>query len=208
MDYQRMNRRRFLAATRAVAAAMILPSGRKATAARKKTPNVLIIVTDDQGWGDIHSHGNDQIDTPVMDALAASGARFDRFYVSPVCAPTRASLLTGRYHLRTGVTGVTHRKEIMRSEEVTLAEVLRGAGYATGCSSATMGPTPSGTTAACAAGRGAFTRAACAMPASCGGRGISSRARLCNRLPPTSTCFRLTPSRPGRHCLMGLSWTA
>jgi arylsulfatase A len=68
-----------------------------------------------------------------MDRLAAQGARFDRFFVSPLCAPTRASLLTGRYHLRTGVSWVTHRKEVMRGEEVTLAEVFREAGYATGC---------------------------------------------------------------------------
>ena len=95
-------------------------------------PNVLLIMTDDQGWGDIHSHGNDLIDTPVMDALAASGARFDRFYVSPVCAPTRASLLTGRYHLRTGVHGVTRGRETMRSDEVTLADIFKAAGYATG----------------------------------------------------------------------------
>ena len=70
-------------------------------------PNVLLIMTDDQGWGDVRSHGNDRIDTPVHDRLAAEGARFDRFYVSPVCAPTRASLMSGRYHLRTGTHGVT-----------------------------------------------------------------------------------------------------
>jgi len=96
-------------------------------------PNILLIMTDDQGWGDIRSHGNDVIETPVLDRLAASGARFERFFVSPVCAPTRASLLTGRYYLRTGVNGVTRGRETMRSEEVTLAEILQQAGYATGC---------------------------------------------------------------------------
>ena len=104
------------------------------TVARSESrPNVLLVMTDDQGWGDVHSHGNDLIDTPVMDRLATEGARFDRFFVSPLCAPTRASLLTGRYHLRTGVSWVTASKEIMRTEEVTLAEVLQQAGYATGC---------------------------------------------------------------------------
>jgi len=98
-----------------------------------RKPNILLILTDDQGWGDIRSHGNDIIDTPVMDSLAASGARFDRFFVSPVCAPTRASLLTGRYHPRTGVHGVTRGYETMRSNEVTLAQVFKNAGYATGC---------------------------------------------------------------------------
>ncbi len=100
--------------------------------AAERKPNVLLVITDDQGWGDIRSHGNDKLDTPVLDKLAADGTRFDRFFVSPVCAPTRASLLTGRYHPRTGVHGVTRGWETMRSEEVTLAEVLKEAGYATG----------------------------------------------------------------------------
>jgi arylsulfatase A len=90
-------------------------------------------MTDDQGWGDIRSHGNDGIDTPVLDKLAADGARFERFFVSPLCAPTRASLLTGRYYLRTGTHGVTRGWENMRSEEVTIAEALKRAGYVTGC---------------------------------------------------------------------------
>ena len=67
-------------------------------------PNVILIMTDDQGWGDVHSHGNDLIDTPVMDRSAAEGTRFDRFFVCPMCGPTRASLLTGRYNLRTGAS--------------------------------------------------------------------------------------------------------
>jgi arylsulfatase A-like enzyme len=96
-------------------------------------PNVLLILTDDQGWGDVGRHGNEQIDTPVLDALHDASVRFDRFYVSPVCAPTRAALLTGRYPVRTGVTGVTQRYEVMRANELTLAEVFRDAGYATGC---------------------------------------------------------------------------
>jgi arylsulfatase A len=90
-------------------------------------------MTDDQGWGDLRCHGNDKIDTPVLDRVAAEGASFDRFFVSPVCAPTRASLLTGRYHLRTGTHGVTRAHETMRENEVTLAEALKQAGYATGC---------------------------------------------------------------------------
>jgi arylsulfatase A len=100
---------------------------------RTGQPNVVLILTDDQGWGDLRSHGNDKLDTPVLDRLAAAGARFDRFYVSPVCAPTRASLLTGRYHLRTGVAWVTRGLETMRSGEVTLAEAFQQAGYATAC---------------------------------------------------------------------------
>ncbi|QDU37735.1 Arylsulfatase [Maioricimonas rarisocia] len=96
-------------------------------------PNVVLIMTDDQGWGDIASHGNRWISTPNMDRIASEGARFERFYVSPVCAPTRASLMTGRYSLRTGVHGVTGGAENMRPNEVTLAEIFQSAGYATGC---------------------------------------------------------------------------
>jgi arylsulfatase A-like enzyme len=103
------------------------------TQAATDKPNVLLIMTDDQGWGDIASHGAPHLQTPVLDALADSGVRFDRFFVSPVCAPTRASLLTGRYSLRTGVRGVTRGWENMRTEEVTLGEYFRTAGYTTGC---------------------------------------------------------------------------
>ncbi|MEO1525236.1 MAG: arylsulfatase [Planctomycetota bacterium] len=99
----------------------------------QQQPNVLLILTDDQGWGDLGVHGNDVLQTPTLDQLAAESVRLDRFYVSPVCAPTRAALLTGRYPERTGVVGVTRRLEVMRSEEVTLAEVFSDSGYATGC---------------------------------------------------------------------------
>ena len=94
-------------------------------------PNVLVILTDDQGWGDLSLHGNPDVRTPRIDALARSGARFDRFYVSPLCSPTRAAFLTGRDSLRGGVWGVTRGKETLRAEEVTLAEILRDAGYHT-----------------------------------------------------------------------------
>ncbi len=95
-------------------------------------PNILLIITDDQGWGDLSYHGNDLIDTPHIDSLAAQSVVFDRFYVSPVCAPTRASLLTGRYHPATGTTWVTNRMEVMREDEITIAEMLQSAGYRTG----------------------------------------------------------------------------
>ena len=126
-----MNRRDFMRLT-GVTAAMATHRSAFAAKPARRPPNVLLILTDDQGWGDIHSHGNDKLDTPVLDRLAADGARFDRFYVSSVCAPTRAALLTGRYHLRTGSVWVTHGWEVMRGEEVTIAEALRQAGYATG----------------------------------------------------------------------------
>ncbi|MEM7656953.1 MAG: arylsulfatase [Bacteroidota bacterium] len=95
-------------------------------------PNVLLILTDDQGYGDIGTHGNDSIRTPEMDRMAQEGIRLDNFFVSPVCAPTRASLLTGRYHFRTGTNWVTRNAEAMRGEETTLAELFQANGYATG----------------------------------------------------------------------------
>jgi arylsulfatase A len=99
----------------------------------KQKPNVLLIMTDDQGYGDIRSHGNPLIDTPTIDNFARQSARFDRFFVSPVCAPTRASLLTGRYHLRTGTHGVTRGRENMRENETTIADIFKNSGYKTAC---------------------------------------------------------------------------
>jgi arylsulfatase A-like enzyme len=95
-------------------------------------PNVLIILSDDQGWGDLSVSGNTNIATPAIDSLAKDGALFDRFYVCPVCAPTRAEMLTGRYHLRSGVRGVTSGGERMNLGETTVAELFKSAGYATG----------------------------------------------------------------------------
>ncbi len=94
-------------------------------------PNILVILTDDQGWGDLSVHGNQNLRTPHIDRLAAEGARFQRFYVSPLCAPTRAEFLTGRYHPRTGVRGVTTGAERMNLDEETIVEVFRRAGYRT-----------------------------------------------------------------------------
>ncbi len=112
----------------------VAPAGRGlAQPAAARRPNIVLIMTDDQGYGDLRLHGNDKIDTPVLDRLAGQSVRFERFFVSPLCTPTRASLLSGRYYLRTGAISVTRGLETMRSDEVTIAEVLRAAGYATGC---------------------------------------------------------------------------
>jgi arylsulfatase A len=101
-------------------------------AAERGRPNVIIVMTDDQGYGDLGVHGNAKIRTPHLDRFARDGVRFTRFYVSPVCAPTRASLLTGRYHYRTGVIHTSRGGAKMHGGEVTLAERLAGAGYRTG----------------------------------------------------------------------------
>ncbi len=95
-------------------------------------PNVILILTDDQGWGDLGIHGNDKISTPAIDQMAGNGAQFERFYVSPLCAPTRASLLTGKYYLRTGTSWVSKGLENMHSEEMTMAEIFQSNGYKTG----------------------------------------------------------------------------
>ncbi|MCA9055280.1 MAG: sulfatase-like hydrolase/transferase [Planctomycetaceae bacterium] len=98
-----------------------------------RRPNIVIILADDQGWGDLSVHGNSNLATPNIDSLARDGALFDRFFVCQVCAPTRAEFLTGRYHPRTGVRGVSTGEERMNADEVTLADTLKSAGYATGC---------------------------------------------------------------------------
>lgn len=94
-------------------------------------PNVIIMVSDDQGWGDLSIHGNTNLHTPNIDNLARQGASFAHFYVSPVCSPTRAELLTGRYHPRGGVYSTSAGGERLDLDEVTIAQVFRNAGYAT-----------------------------------------------------------------------------
>ncbi len=94
-------------------------------------PNIVIFLADDQGWGDLSATGNQNIRTPNIDSLARDGATFDRFFVCPVCAPTRAEFLTGRYHLRGGVRGVSTGQERLNLDEKTLADAFKAAGYAT-----------------------------------------------------------------------------
>jgi arylsulfatase A-like enzyme len=95
-------------------------------------PNVVVILTDDQGWGDLSVHGNTNLSTPRIDSLARDGALFDRFYVCPVCSPTRAEFLTGRYHPRGGVFSTSTGGERLDLDERTIADVFKSAGYATG----------------------------------------------------------------------------
>ena len=94
-------------------------------------PNIVVILADDQGWGDLGVSGNRNLNTPNIDSLARDGAVFDRFYVCPVCSPTRAEFLTGRYHPRSHVYGTSAGGERMDLGEVTIAETFRAAGYAT-----------------------------------------------------------------------------
>lgn len=117
-----MLRRDFL---RAAAAPALL-------AAPPKPPNVILILTDDQGYGDLGCHGNDRLKTPHLDRLARESVELTQFHSSPVCAPTRASLMTGRYNYRTGAIDTYLGRAMMYPEETTLAERFSAAGYRTG----------------------------------------------------------------------------
>lgn len=95
-------------------------------------PNVIFILTDDQGYGDLSCHGNPVLKTPNLDRLHAEGARFTDFMVSPTCAPTRAALLTGRHEFRSGITHTILERERLALDAVTLPSLLQRAGYTTG----------------------------------------------------------------------------
>jgi len=94
-------------------------------------PNIIIILSDDQGWGDLSVNGNTNLSTPNIDKLAENGVMFDRFYVCAVCSPTRAELLTGRYHVRGGVYSTSAGGERLDLDETTIADIFKKAGYKT-----------------------------------------------------------------------------
>lgn len=96
-----------------------------------RQPNVVVFLTDDQGWGDLSLNGNTNLSTPNIDSLAAEGASFEHFYVCPVCSPTRAEFLTGRYHQRGGVYSTSAGGERLDLDETTIADVFKAAGYGT-----------------------------------------------------------------------------
>lgn len=95
-------------------------------------PNIVVFLADDAGWGDYSHSGNSQVSTPHIDSIARSGVTVDRFFVCPVCSPTRAEFLTGRYHPRGGVKGVSTGQERLNLDERTIADAFKAAGYATG----------------------------------------------------------------------------
>jgi arylsulfatase A-like enzyme len=97
-----------------------------------RRPHIVIILTDDQGYGDLSCHGHPVLKTPNLDRLHAEGVRFTDFHVSPTCAPTRSALLTGRHEFRNGVTHTIYERERLRLDAVTLPQVLKRAGYRTG----------------------------------------------------------------------------
>ena len=126
-----MRRRDFL--KYATFGAMALGARRLPASARSEArrPNVVIVLTDDQGFGDLSVHGNTNLHTPTIDSLGRDGATFDRFFVCPVCSPTRAELLTGRYHPRGGVYSTSTGGERLDLDEKTIAQTFKAAGYAT-----------------------------------------------------------------------------
>ncbi|MBM3999223.1 MAG: arylsulfatase [Planctomycetes bacterium] len=97
-----------------------------------RRPNIVLIITDDQGYGDLGSTGNPIIRTPHLDALAAESVRFTDFHVSPTCAPTRTAVMTGRHEFKSGVTHTIFERERMSLRVTTLPQALRAGGYATG----------------------------------------------------------------------------
>lgn len=115
-----------------LALGIALLAGSNASLRAATRPNVLLIITDDQGYGDLGFHGNPVIRTPHLDRLARESARLGQFYSMPVCSPTRACLLTGRYNYRTGIVDTYLGRSMMDPNEVTLAEMLGAAGYRTG----------------------------------------------------------------------------
>ena len=116
-----------------VCLAFVLATSAASAAGAAARPNFLIILSDDQGYDDLSSHGNKFAETPRLDRLAAQSLEFTRFYVEPACAPTRASLLTGRSFVRTGVWSVHFGGDYLGLDETTFADRLGAAGYATGC---------------------------------------------------------------------------
>ena len=95
-------------------------------------PNIVFIITDDQGYGDLSCHGNPILKTPNLDRLHNEGVRFTDFHVSPTCSPTRSALMTGRHEFRNGVTHTILERERLTLHATTLAQVLKSAGYQTG----------------------------------------------------------------------------
>src|SRR5262249_26307247 len=123
------------------AAAMMLRPAGPFVRAQTPPPNIVIILADDLGWGDLGAFGNPNIRTPRLDAMAAEGQKWTNFYVQPVCSPSRAALLTGRLPIRSGMYGVAaatapkvfrdNAAQCLPPDEITIAEALRARGYAT-----------------------------------------------------------------------------
>ena len=116
----------------AVAWILILPASLRADNIAGKRPNILFVLTDDQGFGDISAHGNPILKTPNLDKLRSEGVRFTDFHVSPTCSPTRSALMTGRHEFKNGVTHTILERERLTLKATTVAQILQSNGYSTG----------------------------------------------------------------------------
>ena len=103
-----------------------------AAAALPEKPNVLLVLTDDQGYGDLSCHGNPVLKTPNLDKLHSESIRFTDYHVAPMCTPTRGELLTGKQAFRNGAVLVCQGKSMIRRGIPTMADMFKAAGYATG----------------------------------------------------------------------------
>jgi len=126
-----MKRREFLE-TIGVTGSVLLVGRGVVSEVLEERPNVILIITDDQGYGELGCHGNKIIRTPNLDRLYSESTRFTAFHVSPTCSPTRASLMTGRHEFRSGVTHTILERERLSLDAVTIAQVLSQARYRTG----------------------------------------------------------------------------
>ena len=129
-----MNRRSFLKCAGLAISTMLAGSGCLNINKAGRKPNVIIVLADDLGWGDLGCYGNDFIETPNIDRLAKEGMRFTNNYApAPVCSPTRAGLLTGQFPARVGILDYLRPEDGgLSTEHVSLAEILKRNGYATG----------------------------------------------------------------------------
>lgn len=127
----KMKRRQVLKALSGIAFWEAVSPATKVRKMPKDRPNVVLILTDDQGWWDLGCYGNPYIETPNIDKIAKEGVQFMRFYATPVCTPTRACLMTGRYFQRTGAIDTFMGRDTMSKDEITLAEIFKECGYKT-----------------------------------------------------------------------------
>jgi len=127
-----LGRRAFLKSAFAGSVATALGDMTWAEAATRRRPNVILVMTDDQGHGDLACHGNPIIKTPFLDKLFAESVRLTDFHVSPCCTPTRASLMTGKDAVRTGAWGTTWGRSLPRRDDMMMAGAFRAGGYRTG----------------------------------------------------------------------------
>jgi len=125
------------------------------TAGAAQRPNVVLVITDDQGYGDLSCHGNPVLTTPPLDKLHADSVRLTDYHVAPTCSPTRAALITGHWTNRTGVWHTIMGRSMLRDNEVTIGQIMADGGYHTAMFG-NIQPKPASRNA----GRGSFAAAA------------------------------------------------